>query len=410
VTDDKLLMQDLTQAAMQAPPREFRPGVIYVGNTPSIITTEAIPQLDGSEDSWTEAVEAMGVPLPEGFTLQLVEALYAYSHNPASWHRDKDDRGANHTAYTAPNTTHRWRYKFKVVLKSLRSDPDLDKLQRDAIRAIKGRPLKNLDPFTTMVINLADFQTGKVDELGGTPELLERSEHALQLVIQQAKKQRPSEIVLIDVGDSSEGFESSPNAARTSDLQQTEQIRAWRRILWRWIKELAKLGIRIKVVGVPSNHCRVRKGKDAQGPPLDDWGIEVISQVADIAAENPERFGHVEFVVPREYDEHVTLTLAGGKILSAAHGHQVSQPKQLTEWAKKQGRREIGLSDIVVVGHFHHLHVETYGDDQTLFICPTNDGGSSWFTPQSGERSRPGILTFMVDSSGWRDMFVAWTA
>jgi hypothetical protein len=255
-----------------------------------------------------------------------------------------------------------------------------------------------------MVVNLADFQVGKTDVLGGTEELLIRSEVGLAQVILAARRQKPEEIILIDVGDSTEGFESSPNAARTNDLQQTEQIRVWRRTFWRWIVALSDLGIPLKVISVPSNHCRVRRGKDAQGPPNDDWGIEVLAQVSDMAGVNPERFAHVEFIMPQEYDEHVTVTLVGGKVLSVAHGHQAGQPNSVPEWAKKQGRRSIGVSDIVVVGHFHHFRAVTYGDNQTLFMCPTMDPGSSWYTPSAGEQSDPGILTFMVDEYGWRDL------
>jgi predicted phosphodiesterase len=68
----------------------------------------------------------------------------------------------------------------------------------------------------------------------------------------------------------------------------------------------------------------------------------------------------------------------------------------------------VGLADILLVGHFHHLRVETYGDSQTMFVAPSMDGGSGWFTNTAGESSRPGVLTFMVDGEGWRDMHVAW--
>lgn len=400
------LLDDLKQAATPAPPRDFAPGVIYSGGMPSQITTPAVEALEGQDD-WDAAVKAMGIILPEGFTLQLVEAQYAY--NAAAWKRDPEDRGRKDTAYTAPS--HLWRYKFKVVLKSLRADPDLHKLQREATKKIAGRALKVFDPMSTMVINLADFQTGKTDERGGTAELIERSEKALALVLERIKRLRPAEILLIDNGDSTEGFESSPNAERTSDLQQTEQIRVWRRIFWRWIEALSRLRLPMKVISVPSNHCSVRRGKNNLGPAGDDWGLEVLSQVADMASTNPERFGHIEFIEPAtKHDQHVTLTLIGGKILSAAHGHQASSPNTLVDWAKKQGRSSIGLSDIVVVGHFHHLRVVTYGDNQTLVVCPTMDPGSSWFTPSSGERSDPGVLTFMVDSSGWHSLDVAWAA
>lgn len=397
------LLADLTAAHQPPMPRGFKPGVVYSGQHPSEITTPWIGEdLQGAGPAeWEEAVAKMGVPLPAGTTLELVEARF----NSAAWHRDTPDKGENHTAYTAPA----WTYKFRVVFKGVRNDEDLAKLEKQARKAVRCSVSKRVSN-STMVVNLSDFQVGKTDELGGTAELLERSERALLEVAHRVHQVKPEQIVLADVGDSTEGFESSPNAARTSDLQQTEQIRVWRRVFWRWISALSILTEDLQVVSVPSNHCRIRRGKDAQGPPDDDWGLEVLTQVSDLADVNPDAYGHVSFHAPAKYAEHVTLTLKGGKVISFAHGHQVSNPDRLSHWAKAQGRREIGLSDLVVVGHFHHLRIQAYGDGQYLFLCPTADGGSSWFTPRSGERSRPGVLTFVVDEGGWRDMFVAWAS
>lgn len=404
MTDDSLLTE-LRQAATPPAPKDFRPGVIYSGRMPSEITTEALPAME-TEDEWEEAVRAMGIHLPAGYGLVLDRAELAGSTNPAAWHRDVEDKGGSHTAYTAPNTTQRWRYRFKVVLRDPRADEDIAVLMREAKRAKRGRPLKPTGG--SLPISLADFQAGKVDLLGGTPELLERSERALALKIEEVRRLRPSQIVLIDPGDSTEGFESAPNAARTNDLQQTEQIRVWRRILWRWIETMARLTDDLVVIGVPSNHCRVRSGKAALGPALDDWGIEVISQVSDIAAVNPDSYGHVRFLIPAEHEEHVLFELADGKVLGVIHGHQVNNPNQLPEFLKKNSRRGIGQADIVICGHFHHLRIVAFGDGQFLIISPTLDGGSSWFQ-YSGERSDPGVLSLIIDEKGWRDLSVAWT-
>lgn len=401
-----MMLDDLRQATAPQPPRNFQPGVVFAGGRPDTITTPPLPAME-TEDEWNAAVREMGVPIPEGHKLVLVEAAYAYSE--ATWRRDPESRGQEHSAYTAPNS--RWSYKFKVVPVSARDDLDYKAMLDEAAKKVRARkPLAPTSTTSTMVINLADFQIGKVDTLGGSPELVERSEFALALVEERVRRMKPSEILLVDNGDSTEGFNSAPNAERVNDLQETEAIRVWRRLFWRWISRLAAFGIPMRVVSVPSNHCQNRRGKQNLGPASDDWGLEVLAQVQDMAEVNPEAYGHIEFIAPRPHDEHVTVTLAGGKVLSVAHGHQANQPHQLVDWAKKQGRREVGLSDIVVVGHFHHLRVTAYGDRQWMFQCPTMDGGSSWYTPRSGEESDPGVLTFMVDEHGWRDLYVAWAA
>lgn len=396
------LLDDLRQATAPALPKDIVPGIQYSGRQPVAVTTPWVDRELKTEDDYDAYMREIGVPVPPGKRVELVEVKF----NQASWHRDPESRGEKDSAYTAPM----WIYKFKVVDKGIDNELDLEAMLKEARKAAKGRKVATPVTGSTFVVNLADFQVGKTDVLGGTEELLIRSELTLADIVSRIRKAKPEELLLIDVGDSTEGFESSPNAARTNDLQQTEQIRAWRRIFWRWITTLSDLGIPMKVISVPSNHCRVRKGKDAQGPPSDDWGLEVLSQVYDMALVNPERFGHVEFIVPAAYDEHVTVTLAGGKVLSVAHGHQAGQPNSVAEWAKKQGRRSVGQSDVVVVGHFHHFRATTYGDNQMLFFCPTMDPGSSWYTPSAGEQSDPGVLTFQVDEYGWRDLYISWAA
>jgi hypothetical protein len=399
------LLDDLRQAATPPPPRNFAPGVVFAGGKPSVVTTPPIEAVE-TEEEWLEAVRAMGVFIPEDHTLVLVEAAFAGSS--AAWHRDPQDKGAKHTAYTAPSN--RWSYKFRVVARTARADTDYKAMIEEAARRVRAiKPVKPSSTTSTMVVNLADFQVGKRDILGGTAETIQRSEEAMALVKARIRKLKPAELLIVDNGDSTEGFNSAPNAARVNDLQETEAIRVWRRLFWRWVKELAPLVGDVKVISVPSNHCRNRRGKDALGPISDDWGLEVLAQISDIAAENPA-YDHVQFIAPREHEHHVTLTLVGGKVISFAHGHDAGTGDQLTTWAKKQGRREIGVSDIVVVGHFHHLRVTAYGDGQYLFICPTMDPGSSHYTVRSGESSETGVLTFMVDEHGWRDLYVAWAA
>jgi hypothetical protein len=401
VTDESLL-ESLKQAASPPPPPNFRPGVKFQGRIPSEITTGPMGALEPNE--YDDAVRAAGYPLPETHTLVLdVMELVEYS---ALWHRDPDDKGLEHTAYTAPGQ--KWRYRFKVVPKDARYDEDIAVLMAEAKAVVPDLPLRESAGVTSRVINLADPQWGKVDELGGTAETLARSEAGLAYVVRSLVESPVDEIILVDPGDILEGTESAPNALGTNDLSTTQQVRVARRVFWRWIEALAPLAPRMKVISVPSNHCRVRRGKAALGDAHDDWGIEVLSQLADIAAANPDAFGHVEFVIPESHQEHVLVQLLGGQWLGVAHGHQKSSPAALAGWIKSTGRRGLQQADIVVVGHFHHLVVEAFGDMQWLFICPTMDNGSSWFTPSSGERSEPGILTFSVDARGWFDFEPIW--
>lgn len=403
MTDDESLLESLKQAATPSAPPNFRPGITFQGRTPSEIVTPPLPMME-SQSEFESAVRELGYPIPEDMALILVE-MQMVQHE-AFWQRDPADKGTKDSAYTAPSSS--WRYRFKVVPKSLRDDMDLRAMIEEAAMAVSVRVRPTRSGHVTKVISLADFQTGKVDILGGTAELLARSELALAMVIEDLETTPHDEIIIIDPGDSTEGFESAPNAAQTSDLDLTEQIRVWRRILWRWVSTLSDLAPVVKVVGVPSNHCRVRRGKNVQGKPLDDWGIEVIAQCYDIAAGNPALYEHIEFIIPEEYQEHVLVQTVGGKVLGVAHGHQKSSVDALPGWVKSTGRNGLSQADIVVVGHFHHLQVRAFGDGQWLFVSPSNENGSSWFTPSSGESSRPGVLTFRVDEDGWFDLDPIW--
>lgn len=409
MTDDGLL-EDLKRAASTPPPPNFRPGITFQGRTPSEIVTPPMPAMTEAHE-FEAAVREAGYPLPEGYTLVLVEMQMA--QHETYWKRsvaEDPDTGLKvgvGDAYTEPSAS--WRYRFKVVPKSARADEDIAVLMAEAKAASPTLAApRGQGGTTTKIINLSDFQWGKVDELGGSAETLARSEAALAKVVQDLLDDPVDEIVLVDPGDVLEGTESAPNALGTNDLSTTQQVRVSRRVFWRWIEALAPLAPRMIVIGVPSNHCRVRRGKDAMGDALDDWGIEIISQLQDIAAVNEAAYGHVQFIVPEEHQEHVLFTLIGGQVLGVAHGHQKRSAAQLAAWVKSTGRRGLQQADIVVVGHFHHLVVEAFGDMQWLFVCPTNDNGSSWFTPSSGERSEPGVLTFRVDARGWYALDPIW--
>lgn len=421
-TEKKLIaaLDDAVRAKIQTPPapiaaqrapKDWKPGVKYDGRGQvSEITTVAIPGDQLAAEDYQRVVEEMGVTVPVGLVLVLAEA----SFDPFAWTREEpfwiDEKGSQRK--TPATTQAAWRYRFKTASAALvaASDEDLEKLQAAARKAVRARPRTTPFDGVSQVVVLADIQGGKADRRGGTAELLVRLQHALDEIIRTVKRNKPNEIILIDNGDAIEGFESSPGADRTNDLQLTQQLRLWRRILMQWVRELSKLAPSVKVISVPSNHCSVRRGKQSMAQPGDDFGLEALAQVADICAENPEAYGHVEFYSPNEWEEACALTLAGGKVLGVAHGHQKTRPEAMPVYlaGEAAARTPMGQADIAVFGHWHNLRVQTWGDDRWFFIAPTMDSGSSWFSNMGHGESAPGVLTFVVDSRGWRDMHVAW--
>lgn len=386
---------DLRTIAMKG----WEPGVQFVDGLPSVVTTAGMAQL--GDDEHDEAVRAMGVNIPEGYRLRLAEARF----DPVAWTRDEQGEDAITRAV--------WRYRFvvEVDLGTALRDGDLAAMIKQAKAAGRGRPVKPGPSKATMVVPLGDLQLGKVDVRGGTEELLERLEIAKRKVVAQVRRNKPAHLILIDGGDIIEGFESSPSADRTNDLSQVQQLRLARRIVWDWVSTLAPLVDSMDVVGVPSNHCQVRRGKQVMGQPDDDYGLENIIAVSDIAAANAiGAYEHVKFIVPPKFDEAVAFELPCGKIFGAAHGHQVGSPDKFGDYFAKQalGRAPVGQADFLFVFHFHQLRISTVGDDRWVIISPTMDGGSSWYRNNNGSESRPGVLTIMLDEHGWRDLYVAW--
>jgi hypothetical protein len=390
-------------------PKNFQPGVKYEGGRPVEITTAAIPGEQIGPEEYESIVAEMGVNTPPGYRLVLAEANF----DPVAWTRDEpfwiDENG--HQRKTPATTRPAWRYRFKVVPEALAAgvDEDLSKLMAEARKKRRAKPAPAVFDKTTMVVTLGDIQAGKVDHRGGTAELLDRLEYAKGEVVKRIRRLKPHQLVLVDGGDAMENFESSPGSDRTNDLQLTQQMRLVRRVFWDWTSTLAPMAAEVDWLGVPSNHCRVRRGKQNMAGPSDDYGLEIISQLADIAAQN-EAYSHVNFWTPAEHEESLALTLVGGKTLGAVHGHQMAKPDSAVPFMTKQvlGQTPLAGADVVIINHFHTFWMRSFGKSKWMIGSPTMDSGSSWYRNVTGEESDPGVLTFMMDENGWRDLEVIW--
>lgn len=319
--------------------------------------------------------------------------------------------GFRRSEWTSPtgDTLESVRFSFSRVAPESSSSlvlPDLDDLHKSVKKAKTKKPKKVESNGLTVVGMLADPQVGKHDLNGGTERILQNLEESLDKWVDYIKTHKPEEIILLDLGDAIENFECVASEERTNDLSLTEQLRVWRRVFWSWIYTAASLAPKVKVASVPSNHCQVRRGKNRMGHPDDDYGIEILTQVADMASVYPEKYGHVEFYTPQGYSESLTITSVSGKVVGAAHGHQVSKPDALEGWLARQalGENPVSYADLVAFGHFHHLTVREYGRNKTYFIAPSSDPGSYWYSNNSGNYSKNGVLTLTLDESGWDNM------
>ncbi|CAL9673678.1 hypothetical protein SUDANB150_07659 [Streptomyces sp. enrichment culture] len=187
----------------------------------------------------------------------------------------------------------RCRYVIEPAAPAWLSAGDVGALVRYAMRhRRKARPTVDTADRSLVVV-YADAQAGKVGRDGGTPELVARvaerfdrfDDHIRDL---KAIGRGPTAAYWMDAGGCVENYENTAQQAYTNDLSMTEMIRVHRRITFEGLDRLAGRFGRVVAATCGSNHGRVRRGRKAVGPPSNDRGIEVLSQIADAYARNGE--------------------------------------------------------------------------------------------------------------------------
>lgn len=382
-------------------PKGWEPGYkIAADGTMVVHSAPQIVNVQQDRSAWRRMVEDLGLSIPDGWSVRLVEAKY----DPVAWTRDTPGQ---EKAVTRPA----WRYRFAV-------EPDGGKVHRDdvaalvreAMRAKRARPAAKVGQRRSLNVVYADPQAGKVAVLGGTRELAARVAGCFDQLEDHVRDLRkvgrgPTEAAWLDGGDCVEGFQNVRSQAFTNDLTMTQQVRAHRRFTFEGLRWLAGRFPDVTAATCGSNHARVREGKDPVGPPDDDWGIEVLTQVQDAFGLNPDSFGHVRFAYPEPWRDTVSVDL-GGLVVGLAHGHQFNRPEQAPRWWEGQvfGGQPVEAAQVLVTGHFHHFAAKEVGAGRLWVQAPTLDNGSDWFTQRSGQASKPGLLVFSTTEDGWDDL------
>ena len=298
----------------------------------------------------------------------------------------------------------------------LRRATHVDQADIDALCALirRKRPVAPAATKTgdrALVVALSDWQVGKAgEEGGGTPEFIERLLLTFDRLLEHAKALRRKWgidlVYLVGLGDLIENC-SGHYASQTFnvDLDRRQQVRLVRHLLFQLVDRFTAAKFRIVLGAVPGNHGESRlNGRAYTNVFTDNDDLAVVEQVAEILAVNPERYANVSVPLGAIAEDHsVTLDVCGVAV-GFAHGHQVKGGVPL--WWQKQshGKQPIGHADILVTGHFHHL-VVSEATGRTWFQCPAMDGGSRWFTAQSGASAPSGMLTFVAGTGcgdrGW---------
>lgn len=254
-----------------------------------------------------------------------------------------------------------------------------------------------------LVVALADWQLGKTARRGGTPETLDRladTRKHLQQIYASGNYER---ILLFDLGDGIEGFESGGNPMFTNDLSLPDQLDCYATELFEFTEQAACYAPST-LASVPSNHAAWRRGKQNLGKPADDFGLYVNKQV-----EKASGLAGLDtkFVRPEEYDESVSVSLLGTEI-GGVHGNQFAPGKAIDWWQGQAfGSQAVTRSDVLLTGHYHSFGAgvaginPNSGRERYWLGAPTVDPGSDWYRNIKGRDSLPGTLIFEVDENGF---------
>lgn len=383
-----------------AAPKGWEPGVKFDPSTgiPDEITTDAVEAAENEQD-WINTVQAMGMALPEGYTVVLLEAKY----DPAVWHRDEQGEDAVTRAV--------WRYRFKVVPKTevmVNADDLVDLVASH--KPLKPSPDSEDGTGEAFMVIYGDMQIGKRDDLGGSKEtlqrLLDKTDQAVMRLKELRKTGRKIDTIYLPIlGDCVEGFTSqNGRLAFRQDLAPTEQVRLYRRFLLHLVDRFAPLGSKVVLPVVPGNHDEVQRNIATYHN--DDFATDGASAVADALEMNPEAYGHVSFVFPQHDRSTVTLDIAG-TITGFAHGHQIRMTAKDGAhgwWSQMaHGLQPIGEATLLITAHYHHLRVLQPGA-KTWIQIPALDAGSRWFTEKTGNEAPAGLVTLTAGNGKWDDL------
>lgn len=379
-------------------PKGWEPGIQWDGHRGTLTTAP----LDGEPDPavWAELVKDWDL---DPGKVQIVPGSLQFR----GWDAPVGDGQVKRLRY----------YRATIVDRTPGVDhADVERLCDAAMRRKPTRePVETANP--AFVVSWNDHQIGK-GEGGGTEATVARLIDSFGRVKDRLKelerlKRRPSHVVIANTGDPIEKVSGHyPAQAFTADLNEREQLRVARRLLFRLVDQCVTAGYPVMVTAVPCNHGENRNGSGkAQTTPDDNASLTIVENVQEICEANPDRYGAVEFAYAREYELVIPVN---GVNLGMLHGHQFDRngkgvPIQKVEswWLEQMmGRTPVSAADILMTAHKHHLAFSE-NTSRMCLIAPAMDGGSLWYTSRTGRWSHPGMFTWTVGDGhlrGWGDM------
>lgn len=317
------------------------------------------------------------------------------------WQIARSDEDSESGFVKTWNTAFKFRFERKVAPGE--EDFDLPTLYMQVQDRTPKLPILNNNE-NTFVVSFSDPQIGKVDERGGTEELLDRIEGVKERLENRLEKKSYKNTIFADAGDIIEGFENTSGQAFGNDRSLMRQVDLAITIEESFTNLIYNYTDHLTVAGVPSNHSAWRKGKGYLGTPADDWGLFSLKQIQKMY--DRLEYRDVEFMYPGEYEK--TLLIPAGKYnIGLAHGDD-ARPNKAPEWWGRQmhGGGPVSGAQVLLTGHYHSFLAMVTGGmpgvdgpprQKWWLQSPTLDNGSSWYRHFSGETSDAGMLVFEMN-------------
>ena len=310
--------------------------------------------------------------------------------------------------------SYRARFRRRVVIGL--PDAELNDLKQQIAKwkpvAHTQTPASDAEPCT-MDVCWADQQLGK-SQGGGVEATVERILDGFQSTINRVKELRKigrniQQIAIVNMGDPVEGCDGNyASQLFTVELTQRQQLLLALDLWAQGVRRLVPLAPSAEFISVLCNHGEwMRRNGKSVTSDSDNAGGFLTDALQMILEDRPE-VEHMTWRIP--HDEMITTSILSGVKIAFTHGHKITGKE--VEWLRGQSirilREEGREPDIWVTAHRHHLQVQDFGP-WYRFQCPSNDGGSKWYTDMSGNWSTAGTLTFLAgkhDPRGWSDMAV----
>jgi len=307
-----------------------------------------------------------------------------------------------------------WLYSYKA--RFAKRAPEATEADIEALRAKidNWRPKATSVPKTdaapsTFVICWADWQIGK-SENGGVEATVERIQQSFIDSLARIKELRKAgrnieRIAVLNMGDPTEGCDGNYASQLFSvQLTQRKQLNL---VLDLWTQGVAALQPDV-FASVLCNHGEWKRNGGGKSVTTDSDNVggylgDTLKRIYEGRPDGPKEW-HIS------HDEFVQVLNLSGVDVAITHGHKISGKE--FEWLRGQAQRhqyETGvMPGLWVTAHRHHVSVEDFGPFWRL-QCPSQDGGSKWYSDSTGKWSTPGCLTFLAgqhDQRGWSDLAI----